>query len=374
MNIYFTASTTHDGVLIKNYKTIYTLLEQFGSLISGKQIVNKTLLKKDRQIPTKEIFQREKQLIELADLIVAEVSQPSIGVGGEIVYALVHNKPVLALLFKNQEDKISPMIEGNPSENLFLEYYNFENIRFVLKDFFAFCSSQKQRKGFLVVIDGGDGSGKTTQAKMLLNYLSRHKITSKYIDFPQYYSSFHGKTVARFLRGEFGEIDEVSPYLASLAYALDRVTVKKEVEEFLSKGGIVVANRYATSNMAHQTAKFHTQKEQSEFLKWLYTLEYKVHKMPKENLVIYLHVPWQLSMRLTDKKESRAYLKGQKQDIAEKNIAHRKDSERMYLFLSKKYRHWITVDCVKNNRILPAAEIHRKIIRILKDKHILPEI
>ncbi|KXK11950.1 MAG: thymidylate kinase [Microgenomates bacterium OLB23] len=77
----------------------------------------------------------------------------------------------------------------------------------------------------------------------------------KSVDFPQYYSSFSGKTVAMFLRGDFGELNQVSPYLASMPYALDRASVKEEMEEFLAKGGIIIANRYATSNMAHQAAK-----------------------------------------------------------------------------------------------------------------------
>jgi dTMP kinase len=83
--------------------------------------------------------------------------------------------------------------------------------------------------------------------------------------------------------GEFGNIDQVSPYLASLAYALDRATIKREMTDFLAKGGYIIANRYATSNMAHQSAKFTDEKERKDFIKWVYELEYKVHRIPKEN-------------------------------------------------------------------------------------------
>ncbi len=172
-----------------------------------------------------------------------------------MVYALVKDKPVLALFYKDVEDKLSPMIIGNPSENLFLEHYDEDNLEIKLKKFINHIESLKKRKGKLIVIDGGDGSGKTTQANLLVDYLKKRGFKVKYYDFPRYYSSFHGKLVGRFLAGEFGSLDSVSPYLASLAYALDRASVKEEMEEWLAKGGIIICNRYVTSSMAHQSAR-----------------------------------------------------------------------------------------------------------------------
>src|SRR3990167_8453524 len=163
------------------------------------------------------------------------------------------------------------------------------------------------KKGKLIVIDGGDGSGKTIQAKLLLGYFKTNKLPAKYFDFPQY-ESFYGKTVAKFLRGEFGNIDQVSPYLASLAYALDRASAKNEMEFLLKKGGYIIANRYATSNIAHQGAKFFSIKEREHYLKWVYELEYKIHRIPKEDIVIYLYVPWQIGSKLTENRKKRKYL------------------------------------------------------------------
>jgi hypothetical protein len=238
--VYFTASTSFNGDLADFYKNIIdNLKRQEIGLISGQQIIDKQLLEKDKLLTKEEIFRRETELIGQADFIVAEVSRPSLGVGTEIVYALNHGKPVLALLLENYEDQISPMIAGNPSENLFLEYYNLEKIPYVLKEFINHISTVKNRTGAMIVIDGGDGSGKTTQADLLIKYLCEKKYSARLIDFPQYYSSFHGKTVAKFLRGEFGSIDQVSPYLASLAYALDRASVKPSMEDFLKKGGLL---------------------------------------------------------------------------------------------------------------------------------------
>ncbi len=237
IKVYFTAATSFDGELSDNYQKIINLLKKNQLIIvSGEQSVNRKLLEQDKQLGSKEIFDRERKLIDEADFLVAEVSKPSLGVGSEIVYALVKNKPVLALVYKDLEDKISPMIAGNPSDNLFFEHYSSDNLPYILHNFINHIKTAKKRKGFLIVIDGGNGSGKTTQAKLLVDYLKNRGSLIKYVDFPQYYSSFHGKTVARFLQGEFGNIDEVSPYLASLAFALDRASIKKEMVDFLNKG------------------------------------------------------------------------------------------------------------------------------------------
>jgi len=367
MKIYFTASTSGNGDLVPLYAHIINLIEQHAiTLTSGPQIISQKLLSEDKKLSSKQIYDRQQKRIEDSDLVIAETSKPSHGVGGEIVYALSLGIPVLALVHTKFEDHISPMVAGNPSENLFIEYYDEDSIKHKLNDFIKHIEKIKKRKGKLIVIDGGDGSGKTTQAQFLVSYLKKMNVPVKYVDFPQYYKSFHGKTVAKFLRGEFGSMDEISPYLASLAYALDRASIKREMDEFLAQGGIIVANRYATSSMAHQAAKCKTEKEQSEFLKWIYELEYKVHKIPKENLVIYLHVPWKKSLELTHGRDDREYLKGMKQDIAEKNLEHRKASEEMYLSLAKKYRHWKTVECIEKGELLSREEIFKYVITLVK--------
>lgn len=226
-------------------------------------------------------------------------------------------------------------------------------------------------KGKLIVIEGGDGSGKTTQAHLLVDYFKKHSIPVKYFDFPQYYNSFHGKIIARYLRGELGPIDQVSPYFVSLAFAVDRASVKNKMKNFLDKGGYIIANRYATSSMVYQAAKFKNVKEQDDFLKWNYDLEYKVHKIPREDLVIYLEIPWQIGEDLTKKKEKRKYLNGLKQDIHEKDKKYRHEVEKMYSQLAHRYRHWITIPCTINHSLLSPELIHQKIIKVLRDKKMI---
>lgn len=371
LKIYFTAAVSYNGNLRELYQKIIGYLESKevlqdvpAQIISGKQIVEKQTLNKDQKLTKKQIYERETRLIDEADCVIAEVSKPSLGVGANIIYALSKDKYVLSLVHQDYAQKLSPIIAGNTSDNLFIEFYNLDRLPFVLIDFIKHVKDLKHKKGKLIVIEGGDGSGKTTQAKLLVDYLKRKNVPIKYLDFPQYYHSFHGRTIAKFLRGEFGNIDEVSPYLVSLAYALDRAATKQEIHAFLKNGGYIIANRYATSNMAHQAAKFKKNEGKQKFLKWVYELEYKIHKIPKEDLVIYLYVPYKIGYELTKKSKRRKYLLSQ-EDIHEKDLGYRKDVEETYLYLAKNNKHWTTINCVERNRLLTPKEIHAKIIATL---------
>jgi 2'-deoxynucleoside 5'-phosphate N-hydrolase len=124
LKVYFTASTSHNGELISYYKKLLDHIKKHSvEILSGDQVVNKKVLSQDKQLTSLEIYSREKMMIDQSDIVIAEVSKPSLGVGSEIVYALSANKPVLAMVRTDFEDKISPILLGNPSENLFLEYY-----------------------------------------------------------------------------------------------------------------------------------------------------------------------------------------------------------------------------------------------------------
>jgi dTMP kinase len=375
LKVFFTAATSFNGELHEQYKTLLTHLKKNDiELLSGEQTVNKELLEQDKEISKKEIYAREHSLIDEADLVIAEVSKPSLGVGEEIAYALNKKKPVLALILDPKslgtEDKLSPMIAGNPSDTLYIEYYNHESLPFAIRKFLSDVEAMKKRRGKLIVIEGGDGAGKNTQAQLLLTELKKRDIPVKYVDFPQYYPSFHGKTVAKFLRGEFGSIDQVSPYLASLAYALDRASIKDQMEEFMASGGIIIANRYATSNMAHQGAKFKNEAERKEYLKWVHELEYKVHRIPQEDCVVYLHVPWEKGMELSAQRGKGEYLQG-KEDIHEKDIEYRKEVEKMYSSLAKSSKKWVVIECVQGGKLLPKETIHQHVVAALKQNSIL---
>lgn len=219
------------------------------------------------------------------------------------------------------------------------------------------------KKGKLIIFEGIDGSGKTTQLELLLKYLKSKTIPFETIDFPRYRDSFHGKIISRYLKGEFGDTDSVSPYLISLAYSLDRATAKREMNKWLKEGKLILANRYATSNMAHQAAKLPS-KKRDDFLKWEYELEYKVNKIPKENLVLYLHLPVAVAQELLIKRGGL--------DSHERKVEFLTASQSMYKKLSNRYKHWVKVDCVdKNGILLPQENIHKKILTALRKNKIL---
>lgn len=220
-------------------------------------------------------------------------------------------------------------------------------------------------RGKFIVIDGGDGSGKGTQATLLVEHLKKVGIKVKYVDFPQYDSSLFGALVGRFLTGEFGELRSVSPYLVSLAYALDRTTAAPSMKAWLNRGGWIVANRYTSSNLAHQSARFTDKHEQMAYLAWAYAVEFYELGLPREDVVLYLQVPARIASKLTLKKAERHYTRSKK-DIAERDLQHQMDAGTMYTLLAKKFRHWNIIKCIdRQGGILPIATIHQKVVQSL---------
>lgn len=225
------------------------------------------------------------------------------------------------------------------------------------------------KQGKIFVFEGVDASGKGTQSKLLYEFLKKNNYQTFYLDFPQY-DTYYGQLVAKFLRGELGNLDSVSPYFAALAFALDRFAVKKEIKKELERGSMIVANRYVTSNMAHQAAKFDSKKDKDEFIKWIEKLEYQEHGLPKENVVIYLDVFPEISTKLLNTKGERNYLKNTK-DIQEQDLDYQKKTLEMYKSLAQKRDNWITISCMKDGALRSIADIHQEILEVLKNKGLI---
>lgn len=224
------------------------------------------------------------------------------------------------------------------------------------------------KSGKLIVVEGSDGAGKGTQVEMLLNYCKSNNVKTSTFDFPQYYKTFFGKFAGRFLKGEFGDIKDVPPYIVSIPFAADRWQAKDDIQRELDLGKLVVLNRYATSNVAYQSAKL-APKDREAYQEWDFEMEYNQFQIPKEDLVIFLYVPYQISQKLIEQKAARKYLgKEAKKDIHEANGEFLKSVEDVYLKLAKKYPHWVTVDCTKNGELLSREEIHAKVVAVLKKK------
>ncbi len=218
------------------------------------------------------------------------------------------------------------------------------------------------KNGKLIVIEGSDGTGKTTQARLLLKFLSKNKIPNAYISFPRYEGSLWGKMVRRFLDGEFGTIGQVDPYFASVLYAGDRFSAAPQIRKWLEAGKVVVCNRYVPSNIGHMAAKFKSSGERSKYIKWLEDLEYGENKIPREDAVVLLEV---------DVATSGILMKNRKLDIHEKDLKYQEEVHKVYDALAKKKGNWLKIDCTKNGEILPPLEIHRKVIEALKSKKLI---
>ena len=218
-----------------------------------------------------------------------------------------------------------------------------------------------------IVIEGGDGAGKGTQAKLLVEKLSKETKVS-FFDFPQYEKTLAGKLVGRYLKGEFGDPLLLSPYIASIPYALDRVAAREELSRALEEGA-VICNRYTPSNIGHQASKLPEDKR-NEFISWLEQLEYGELKIPKPTLVIYLYVPVEISSRLVEKKEARAYIGGESakgaKDGHEKDLKYQHKSIDVYTKIAKERNDWKFINCVEEGRLLSIEEIHEKIMRIVR--------
>ncbi|KKS04956.1 dTMP kinase [Candidatus Curtissbacteria bacterium RIFCSPLOWO2_02_41_11] len=216
--------------------------------------------------------------------------------------------------------------------------------------------------GKLIVFEGADGSGKATQSKLLLNYLGKKQIPVEFISFPRYKSSLWGELVRRYLSGEFGKVDEVSPYLASVLYAGDRMGASPQIKKWLNAGKMVICDRYVGSNIAHQVAKLQTPNAKLQFIKWLEDLEYGENKIPKEDLVIFLSVPVEVSQKLMDDR---------RKDIHERDADYLRVVAKEYESLARERKNWVKINCVVNGKLLLPAAIHQKVLEVLKGKYIL---
>lgn len=224
--------------------------------------------------------------------------------------------------------------------------------------------SDRISQGKFIVIDGSDGSGKKTQSDLLIEKLNSQGFESAYYDFPDY-DSFFGQMVGRYLNGEFGEADQVSPYLGSLLYAGDRWQTSQKIKQDLESGKIIISNRYTQSNMGHQAAKIADPIEKEKYLAWLEELEFNIYKIPKPNLVLFLHVPVEISQNLFASKGKRQYTTAVK-DIHECNVDFMKRSVNEYLRLTEKYPEWRKIDCTCGKELLSREEIAEKVYSMIK--------
>ena len=221
--------------------------------------------------------------------------------------------------------------------------------------------------GKLFVIDGTDGSGKQTQSSLLKERMKKDGIDFKSVSFPNY-DSPSSALVKMYLEGDFGENQkDVSPYIASTFYAADRyATYKKDFEEYYNNGGIIIADRYTTSNMIHQAGIIKDKREREKFLKWLWDFEFNLYGLPIPTEVIFLNMPPDYTEKLIQDRENKITHEKQK-DIIEKNKQNTIDAYNNALELVKKY-NWYEIKCVKDDKIRTIEDINDEIYELVKKK------
>lgn len=224
-------------------------------------------------------------------------------------------------------------------------------------------ASSGKLAGKLIVIEGTDGSGKATQAKLLYDRLTKEGYECKVLDFPQY-GEFSAAMVEAYLNGKFGSSKDVGPYRASIFYAIDRYAKSHDMQRWLKEGKVLICNRYVTANVGHQGGKFQESKSLKEFIDWLYDLEYHIFGMPKPDMVIFLHMPPEIGQKLVEKKGHRDYVGGEKKDLHEADISHLKDAERAYIFAAKN-EGWNIIKCSEKEEPLPIDSINAKIFELV---------
>ena len=225
-----------------------------------------------------------------------------------------------------------------------------------------------------LVIEGLDGSGKSTQIKLLREFLAGKRIKYKYLHFPRTGTGIFGELIAMFLRGEFGNIDDVDPYLVSLIYAADRDDAGKEMHDWLKSGHLVVADRYVVSNVAFQCAKLESARKRRELKEWILHLEYEHYGIPRPDLNIFLDVPFDFTRKqLGDIREGeeREYLMGSR-DIHEADLGFQKRVREVYLEQAEAEKNLKVINCYnEDSGMAEPGMIFSKIKALLEEERII---
>ena len=221
-----------------------------------------------------------------------------------------------------------------------------------------------------IVIEGLDGAGKSTQVELLSKYLQSVGKEVEYVHFPTGDSEIFGDMINRFLRGEFGGIGDVNPYLVSLLFAGDRYNMAPKINAWLNEGKFVINDRYVYSNIGFQCAKIEDGNEKKRLFDWIFNLEFNYFKIPRPDLNIFLDVPFSFTeKRLAENRtgKDRDYLNG-KTDIHEADLNFQKKVRETYISAAETDSRLVRIDCSCDGEMLPAEIISEKIVNELK-KH-----
>ncbi len=213
--------------------------------------------------------------------------------------------------------------------------------------------------GKLIVLEGTDGSGKSTQFRLMAQRLTDEKVEFRRLVFPRYENE-SSALIRMYLGGQFGtKPSDVNAYAASAFYAVDRyASYKQDWGKWYEDGGLILSDRYTTSNAVHQASK-ETGESRDAFLKWLYEFEYDKLGLPRPDLTIYLDVPTDFTEKLMRHREQDT---GTKADIHEQDTEYLNTCRRTGRAAAEFYG-WTVIDCVKDGQMRSIEDIHEEIYR-----------
>ena len=219
--------------------------------------------------------------------------------------------------------------------------------------------------GKLYVIEGVDGSGKATQTELLYQALLAQGKTVRKVSFPDYDSPSSG-LIKMYLNGEFGtDPQDVNAFATSIFFAVDRfASFRKDWKTFYDEGGIIIADRYVTSNLVHQAGKIADAAEKERYIHWLNELEYGIFGLPKPDCVIFLDMPPAYSLKL--RQERNALKQGLTQDIHEADQTYLQNAYDNAIGIAK-HQAWHTISCVANEQIRTIEDIHTEIVQTIEN-------
>lgn len=222
----------------------------------------------------------------------------------------------------------------------------------------------------LIVLEGLDGAGKSTQVKLLKEYIQSKGKQLRYLHFPRFDAPVYGDLIAKFLRGDFGAINQVHPQLVALLFAEDRRDAAALIREWLGNGDVVLLDRYVYSNIAYQCSKIKNKTESNALREWIFNLEYNIYNIPRPDVNLFLDVPISfVDKKLKENREGddREYLKG-KSDIHEADIQFQIDVRELYLEQTVLDKDFIRVECSgPQGEMLAPLEIFANIEKALAE-------
>lgn len=215
----------------------------------------------------------------------------------------------------------------------------------------------------LIVLEGAcDGIGKSTQLKLLRERLSKDNVEVSTHHFPTY-NTYQGEPVTRYLKGEIGSFQELSPYFINSLYAIDRgITWHTELKHLYEKGNLILLDRYTTSSLLYQAAQIDDIEEKKKFIDFVIDFEYNKIGIKKPDNVIFLHAPFDLVTKMRNERKDND---GVDNDIYEKDIEFMRKVYENALFVAD-YLNWDKVKCNDKDSMRTIEDIHEDIYRIVK--------